>query len=140
MAGGSPSAVNARGQITGGLEGLETNPFAPHTFLYSDGVLQDLGDAGRRSAGNGISDDGVVVGYEYIDSDHSTAYAWYAGKKVDLNTITTGLNGYTLTVANGISGNGIILASGTDSEYVNHIFVLRSVTRSRKATTRLANR
>lgn len=55
-------AINQSGQVTG--MSTSSAPYS-HAFLFSNGVMADLGALGslEQSQGNGISDDGKVVGF-----------------------------------------------------------------------------
>src|SRR5206468_8309275 len=85
--GGSNSdgyGINASGQVTGSAA---TSNGLSHAFLYSNGVLTDLGSLGGNvynSAGYGINDGGQITGFSvYTDFQYAASSAFvYSGSKM----------------------------------------------------------
>lgn len=115
-------AINDVGQVAGSSD-IEFNPGpsqgapapAHHAFLYSNGLLSDLGTLGGTSSdGYGINASGDIVGMsDAAPGSGSVAILYTDGKMFDLNTLVeSGLNGATLHYARGINKKGQIVADG----------------------------
>ena len=92
-----------------GSENIGGNLYPRRAFLYSDGVMHDLGTMkyGGDSAAYAINELGQVVGY--TDTDTGGASFLYAnGKMVLLDTLIDSASGWTITDANGINDLGQI--------------------------------
>ncbi len=92
------TGINASGQAVGyseppgGTCWLGTNNIC-HAFLYSGGVMKDLGTlGGNESSAIGIADDGTVAGNSYIASGYANSHAFvYQGLSLrDLGTLCAG--------------------------------------------------
>lgn len=97
--GSEGQGINSSGQVAGTaeVEWLPTVPLQP--FLYSNGVMQDLGNfGGVYSNAWAINDLGQVVGSVGLPSNDEYAYVWHAflyseGVMQDLGSVTeTGLS------------------------------------------------
>jgi probable HAF family extracellular repeat protein len=104
---GEAEAINASGQIVG----WSGNPADPsHAFLYSEGVMTDLGPGDAK----GINSSGEVVGSYRGGSGYDDVFLYSAGIRTDLNTLipaNTGwwdLGGGSL----GINDGGQIVGTG----------------------------
>ncbi|MCX5891288.1 MAG: HAF repeat-containing protein [Deltaproteobacteria bacterium] len=111
------NAVNAIGQVVGTSY---TTVFIYHAFLWSGGVMQDLGTlpgSGSASEAYGIDTAGQVVGW----SDTATsgdpiphAFLYSDGVMHDLNNLVQNLPaGDVLAAAYGINDRGQIIAQGS---------------------------
>jgi len=105
------TAINASAQATGYAPNAEG---IPHAFIYSGGVMTDLGTLGGAfSVGHAIDDGGRVVGWSLTTGNSAQrAFLYSGGMMYDLNMlVVSGLAGATLTIAKGINNNGQIVAN-----------------------------
>lgn len=116
------TGVNASGQVVGSAE---TSAGERHAFLYSDGVMKDLGTLGGDSEASAINASGVIVGKARIDKKaqhvwsappETRAFLYLKGVMTDLNSLVTGplAGSVTLREAPAINDSGLIAASGLD--------------------------
>ena len=99
------TGINNSGQIVG-VSGGEP-------FLYSDGVMQDLGTlpGASYSEANAINNSGTVVGYsDFQDGSHAFVYS--GGVMQDLNSLIDPNSGWTLNTATAINDSGQIVGDG----------------------------
>lgn len=95
LGGDSSSAigVNNAGQVIGWANGNGNPNYGDHAFLYSGGVMTDLGalnDNSYTSRGLGLSNSGLVTGFSYLDGSNSSRHAFlYNGSMTDLGALTT---------------------------------------------------
>jgi probable HAF family extracellular repeat protein len=103
------ASINASGQVTGYSY---TSGNEQHAFLYSDGVMQDIGTLGGfNSNGNGINDSGQVTGQSDTTGDTPFhAFFYTDGVMQDIGT-TGGANSY----GTGISNSGFV--TGTSQTF-----------------------
>ena len=95
------SSVNDSGQVTG-TSYLSGSAIVEHAFLYSNGVMQDIGTlGGQGSEGAGINDSGQVVGNSALSSGVQHAFLYSNGVMNDLGTL-----GGTGSSAGGINDAG----------------------------------
>jgi probable HAF family extracellular repeat protein len=110
--GGNPSrtagvfAVNGAGQVVG-----ESGPFAGsannHAFLYSGGVMHDLGTLGGSfSTARAINGAGQVVGYADPGSGVPHAFLYQNGSMTDLGMLAGQTGG---GIARGINASGQVV-------------------------------
>ncbi len=144
LAGGSSEAigVNNAGQVIGWANGDGNPNYSDHAFLYSGGVMTDLGALGNNfysSRGLGLSDSGLVTGASYFSSNTNQHAFLYNGAMADLGALTTTSGpardvsigydvndsgqvvGYSYTATGGqhaiISSGGVMTDLGTLSGY-----------------------
>lgn len=86
--------VNNAGQITGWSE---TAASQPRAFLYTNGVMQNLGTLGAGSYGTAVNDIGDVVGYSAPLGAGQHAFIYTAGAMNDLGTLG-GTNSRALSI------------------------------------------
>ena len=84
-------------------------------FLYSNGVMQDLGalPGGSRSYANDISDTGLIVGWSYNAQSQARAALFTEGQVIDLNTLLPANSGWVLQQAFAINNFGQVTGTGT---------------------------
>lgn len=80
------AAVNELGQVAG--ISATTGDVSYHAFLWSHGVMQDLGTlpGGAQSGAEGVNAKGQVVGYSWT-ATASHAFLWDNGVMTDLGTL-----------------------------------------------------
>lgn len=109
-------ALNNNGEIVGRsltAEGQE------HAFLYSNGIMKDLGTlGGNKSIALSINDHGDVVGGSYISLNEYRAFLFSNGTMQDLGTL-----GGTASRATGISNSGLIVGSANTVDNESHTFL-----------------
>jgi len=115
-------AINELGQITG----YSHNGAGPAlAFLYSNGVMQNLGAlaTGRSSYGLSINDLGQVVGFGESNTNYNHGMAYTGGSMLDLGTLggrssyATGVNNSSEVVGYSDTSGGqqraVLLSGGT---------------------------
>jgi len=110
---GVATNVNDVGQVVGSLStGPATN--LTHAFLYSSGVMTDLGTlGGATSDARGINQSGDVVGTAQNGAGQPRAFLWRNGRMIDLNSTLVNVSGWVLESAAAISDGGQIVGYGT---------------------------
>jgi len=121
---GSSSAkvadINKSGQIVG--------TSADHAFLWSNGMMTDLGTlGGTRSAVHAINDQGVVVGEASTASGEMHAFVWQNGVMKDLAGETSSARGINssgdivgVASAKNVRG-GAVLWSGGQRQFIGDL-------------------
>ena len=105
------NAINESAQIAGSSVVTGTTR---HAFLYSDGVMADLGTLGGASSeALAINERGEVVGSSQTSSGATRAFVWRDGVMTDLNTFLPSGSGWVLRSATAISDGGQIVGTGT---------------------------
>jgi probable HAF family extracellular repeat protein len=108
-------AINDAGQVAGWSYVVGST--GTHPFLYSDGVMLDLGllTGALSGSANAINSSGVVAGtMKFPGYSHNTRGFVYAdGVLRDLNDLIAPDNGWLLKEADGINAQGQISGSGT---------------------------
>jgi probable HAF family extracellular repeat protein len=101
------TGINNTGQIAG--YSYTTGDAAIHAFLYSDGVMTDLGTVpgGSQSYAHDINDAGQIVG-----NTDTGAFLYNGGVMTDLNSLIDQASAWTLQAANAINDNGQIVGYG----------------------------
>jgi len=110
---GGPSA-NATATAGGAVVGASTDAAGnSRAFLYSGGVMHDLGSfGGDYGEARAIDAAGVVVGYSsFVEYGFSHAFEYADGSLIDLNDVTGGLGIQVLMDAVGINDAGQIVAN-----------------------------
>jgi probable HAF family extracellular repeat protein len=123
--------INSQGAIVGQsltahetLVEFEPGVFVPaqdiHAFVYSNGVMTDLGTLGGvNSYGRGINDQGVAIGYSDATAGNPRAFKYEGGVMYDLGTLGGNNSG-----AVAINNNGQIVGGATDSNNTySHAFL-----------------
>lgn len=120
--------INDRGQISGGADvTTSVNPatgYPPHhPFLWTNGVMSDLGTLGGGFGfGEAINNYGVVVGMTTLAGEqHAHAFRWKNGVMSDLGV----LNGDTDSAAGGINDAEVIVGVSFTSS-TSRGFIVRS--------------
>jgi probable HAF family extracellular repeat protein len=109
-------AINASGQIVGQARGLTTGN---HAFLYSNGVMQDLGTLGAivgygpGSCAYGVNNNGQVVGWGATNTGSDDAFL-YSNGLTDLGPGT----------AYGINNNGQVVGNSNGNAFLYSNLIL----------------
>jgi probable HAF family extracellular repeat protein len=89
---------------------LPAGDLGPHAFI-DDGTMHDIGTlGGGSSTAFSINAAGTIVGESTDAQGSSRAFVYASGAMVDLNTVTSGLGGSTLTTATAVNDAGQIVA------------------------------
>jgi probable HAF family extracellular repeat protein len=115
-------AVNLFGQVTG--YALVPGPClyeCMHAFLYSNGVMHDLGTlpGGRFSVGNGINNQVEVTGFSEVAGGNSHAFLYSEGTMHDLGTFPEGTKSYGFA----INQSGQVTGWADTSKRTAHAFL-----------------
>jgi probable HAF family extracellular repeat protein len=111
--------INSNGQVTG--YSYINGDNATHAFLYSNGVMQDLGTFGYSSSygpesyGRAINSSGQVTGSATFHGNGSLdhAFLYSNGQMLDLNLeIGSAAALYTLVEGEAINDSGLIVVNG----------------------------
>jgi probable HAF family extracellular repeat protein len=115
---GVATSLNNRGQAVGYsyVDGVTR-----HAFLYSDGVMTDLGSAGGYSAALRINDSGQAVGFTSDTSyGFARAFVYHKGAL----TIIDPFDGPSIeSYASGINNSGQVVGQGLTSEGYFNAFI-----------------
>lgn len=124
------NAINSNGQVVGYAD---TNSGSRHAFLYSNGVMSDLGSLGGDSYAKAINDSGQVVGYYiYVDTGFPHAFLYSGGTMTDIGFLCEGhwIDGGvyvgSYSVATGINSNSQIVGYSQDCNGNGHYFLYNS--------------
>ena len=120
-------ALNDVGQTVGHGQ---TSSGERHAFLYSKGILTDLGTlpGGHQSFAYGLNNNGEVVGSAEAGQGGLRAVLYRSGRIVDLNTLLPVHSGWVLTEARAINAAGQIVGTGI-IDGAEHAFLLTPVAR-----------
>jgi probable HAF family extracellular repeat protein len=105
-------AVNSAGLAVGAS--ISATDFNEHAVEFVNGKVIDLnvpGETNNDAQAKAVNDSGVIVGGD----GNGHAFAFANGQSVDLNTLIPAGSGVTLTIANGINNNGVIVGDATSS-------------------------
>ena len=119
------TAINNLGQVVGSAS--VPNPGISHAFLYSNGVIQDLGTLGGRiSESTGINDRGEVIGDSFLAGDKlSQAFLYRNGTMENIGAI---IDPGSFSFADGINSAGDIVGqSGSLGGYLYRNGVAQSL-------------
>ena len=102
------TGINTRGQIVG-ESAIQPDKLRTHAFLWSDGVLRDLGTlGGNSSAALDINDRGQIVGESRTSGDRAPrAFLWESGEMWDLGTLDR------FSVATAVNDRGRVVGNST---------------------------
>ena len=114
--------INSRGQVvgtstTGPVPGMPC--CGPHAFLWSDGVMHDLGTlGGTQSVGVALNRHGQVVGNSRTSGGETHAFLWSKGELRDLGTL-----GGQYSLAWAINNAGHVVGSSETASGEIHPFL-----------------
>ena len=123
------TSINASGQVVGSSTGSFTvaNVGNQHAFLYSNGVMSDLGalpgsnyNGTTDSGATAINTSGQVVGASYTASGNLHAFLYSNGTMSDIGTLP---GGYDTSVANGINASGQVVGYDNNVSGQDHAFL-----------------
>ncbi len=103
-------AVNSNGLAVG--FSISATDFNEHAVEFVNGKVTDLnvpGETNNDASAKAVNDSGVIVGGD----GNGHAFAFANGHSVDLNSLIPAGSGATLTIANGINSNGVIVGDAT---------------------------
>jgi probable HAF family extracellular repeat protein len=120
-------AINDSGQVVG--YSYTTGNAVMHAFLYSGGVMTDLGTlGGSHSQAYAINDSGQVVGYAHTTGNAAMhAFLYSGGVMTDLNDLIAPLSGWELFRATGINDLGQIVGYGAFDDVGPRAFLLTPI-------------
>jgi probable HAF family extracellular repeat protein len=101
--------IDPLGQVVG--ESFLAADAGPHAFLHDGTTMLDIGTLGGTSSrALAVNAADAVVGESTDAQGALHAFVWVAGAMIDLNAVTSGLNGATLATATAINDAGQIVA------------------------------
>ncbi len=106
-------AINSAGQVVG-YSTIDMTGETVHGFLYSGGVMQDLGTVGSYfSQATAINSSGMIVGnlLDPIGQGPVRGFLFDGGVMTDINELTI-TNGWTIVQLQGINDSGLIVGTG----------------------------
>jgi probable HAF family extracellular repeat protein len=119
--------INASGQVVG--ESATAANAATHAFLYSGGIMTDLGTltliGEGESVANGINASGQVVGASTITGNGFHAFLYSGNSMTDLNSLLPAGSGWELLGASAINDSGQIVGIGS-IKGVQHAFLMNT--------------
>jgi probable HAF family extracellular repeat protein len=120
-------AINDNGQIVG--DSQITGDITRHAFLYSDGVMHDLGTlGGNLSQALDLNASGQVVGYSYLDDNVTyRSFLYSDGVMHDLSDLIVPGSGWTNLWADAINDDGWITGNATNALGQTHAVLLTPV-------------
>jgi probable HAF family extracellular repeat protein len=118
--------INNSGQISGWSSVIVNNSgqtaFKP--FLYSNGTMQDLGTlGGNKSFGQGLNDQGQVVGYSTLAGDITGhAFLYSNGSMQDIGSLGGNSFAYRINNSSQVVGESYLVPNPT-AEDIRHAFI-----------------
>ncbi|HVO87940.1 MAG TPA: hypothetical protein VMV45_05310 [Casimicrobiaceae bacterium] len=101
--------IDASGRVVG--EAFLAGDAGPHAFFHDGAVMADLGTLGGTvSRAFAISASGAIVGESTDGQGTLRAFVYAGGAMIDLNAVTSGLNGAMLSTASAVNDAGQIVA------------------------------
>ncbi|MEO7496992.1 MAG: hypothetical protein ABIT83_21535, partial [Massilia sp.] len=112
--GGEAYGINRGGDVVGWLD----SGSGVHAFVYSGGIMSDLGTLGGDSAiARAINDSGAVVGYTY-GASHYNGFLYSGGATRAIGTL-----GGMDSMAFGINNAGQIVGNSTTADNIQRGFL-----------------
>lgn len=98
-------AINDNGQTL--VKTYEYGFSRTKSYIYANGVATDLGGLGSSADAHDLNNAGIVVG----TTGYNEAFLWQDGTIYDLNSLVTGLNGWSIYDAIAINDNNQIVVN-----------------------------
>ncbi len=111
--------INTAGQVVGSWAGADRT----HAFLYSNGVMTDLGSLGANASAVaiGINDSAQIVGQSYSSGPFTHAFLYANGLMMDIGTLAAAPNDYSM--ATGVNNAGQVIGQSRIDAVWMHGFI-----------------
>lgn len=91
-----PLGINNSGRVVGQAERLQVN----RAFLYSHGMMEDVGTLGGEAIAQDINNSGVIVGWAQLSSGGIHPFRYHKGQMQDLGTLAGDDHAVALAINN----------------------------------------
>ncbi len=123
----NPSGINNLGQVLGYSYISDPVLTIFHSFLYENGTVRDLDNAGTQGFANGINDSDQIVGVSFVgQTSEARLYSNGSWKYLKDLSIVNG-TGWTFYSANAINNRGQIVGNGKNPSGQGHAFLLNPI-------------
>jgi probable HAF family extracellular repeat protein len=114
--------INNVGEITGYSAATPAAGFPRHAFLYSNGVMTDLGSLGQESFGQAINNNSHITGYYTLGDETLRAFFYSNGTMTDLGALPgdTDSQGLALNDTGDVVGRSYRLGENSHAFLYSH--------------------